>query len=109
MDYIQMTASCGLDCFNCALYLAISNDMLRKAVADKMQLLEHEAACNDCRAYGGTITALQRHEPCQVFQRTAQKYFHFCFECSDFPCDRSHPCADTASQRLTTRIFSTYA
>ncbi|OGP67961.1 MAG: hypothetical protein A2W27_03560 [Deltaproteobacteria bacterium RBG_16_44_11] len=107
MDYLQMTGPCGIDCFNCVLYLANSNKKLRKAVAEKMQLPEHEAVCNGCRAHGGIIPALKRTEPCQVFQCISQKGFKFCFECSDFPCDRLHLYADMASQRpLNTKVFN---
>jgi hypothetical protein len=29
MDYYQMTAPCGLDCFNCTFFLAHENQELR--------------------------------------------------------------------------------
>ena len=107
MDYTQMTAPCGLDCFNCALYLANDNEKIRKVVAEKIQMPLQDAACSGCRSQGGTITALKRTEPCQVFKCISQKGFQFCFECSDFPCDRLHPYADMASQRPhNTKVFN---
>ena len=36
MDYKQMTAPCGLDCFNCPLYLAIENNELRTAISKNL-------------------------------------------------------------------------
>jgi hypothetical protein len=107
MDYTQMTAPCGLDRFNCALYLANDNDKIRKAVAEKIQMPLQDAACHGCRAQSGIISALKRTEPCQVFKCIPQKRLNFCCECSDFPCDRLHPHADMASQRpLNTKIFN---
>ena len=32
MDYLQMTAPCGLDCFNCAFYLAPENPDARTQI-----------------------------------------------------------------------------
>jgi hypothetical protein len=107
MDYTQMTAPCGLDCFNCALYLANDNEKIRKAVAGKIQIPLPDAACNGCRAQGGIISPLKRIEPCQVFKCISQKQLKFCFECSDFPCGHLHPYADMASQRPhNTKIFN---
>jgi hypothetical protein len=107
MDYTQMTAPCGLDCFNCALYLANANERIRKVVAEKIQMPLPDAACNGCRAEAGVISALKRTEPCQVFKCISQKGLKFCFECSDFPCDHLHPYADMAPQRLhNTKIFN---
>ena len=33
MDYKQMTAPCGLDCFNCPMYLANENEEMRTAIS----------------------------------------------------------------------------
>ncbi len=107
MDYAQMTAPCGLDCFNCALYLANDNEKLRKTVAEKIQMPLQEAVCSGCRLQGGIISALKSTEPCQVFKCISKKGLKFCFECSDFPCDHLHPYADMASQRPhNTKIFN---
>lgn len=32
MDYLQMTAPCGLDCFNCAFYVAPENPEARAQI-----------------------------------------------------------------------------
>jgi hypothetical protein len=50
MDYTQMTAPCGLDCFNCALYLANDNEKIRKAVAGKIQIPLPDAGRSNIRA-----------------------------------------------------------
>ncbi|PKN65808.1 MAG: hypothetical protein CVU52_10950 [Deltaproteobacteria bacterium HGW-Deltaproteobacteria-10] len=99
MDYMQMTAPCGLDCFNCMLYQASGNEQLRKVIADKMQIPLEDAACNGCRAQGGQIAAVKMTVPCKVYQCISQKGISFCCDCSDFPCDHLHPYADLAAQR----------
>ncbi len=99
MDYLQMTAPCGLDCFNCLLYQALSNEQLRKVIADKMQIPLEDASCNGCRAQGGQIAAVKMTQPCKVYQCISKKGISFCCDCSDFPCDHLHPYADLAAQR----------
>ncbi|HEY3353834.1 MAG TPA: DUF3795 domain-containing protein [Polyangia bacterium] len=50
MDYAQLTAPCGLDCFNCALYLAREDPELRAKVAVRLGVPPERAACAGCRA-----------------------------------------------------------
>jgi hypothetical protein len=107
MDYTQMTSPCGLDCFNCALYLANENEKIRKAVAEKMQMPLPDAVCSGCRSQAGVIPALKITEPCHVFKCISQKQLKFCSECSDFPCDHLHPYTNMASPRPhNTKIFT---
>jgi len=107
MDYIQMTAPCGLDCFNCPLHHAHQDEALRKFLAEKMHIPLEDASCKGCRAEGGKIAAVKMTEPCRVFRCITPKGFHFCFECADFPCERLHPHADLASQRPhNTKVYN---
>ena len=43
MDYRQMTAPCGLDCFNCPLYAASTSEDLQKLIADRLNILLEKA------------------------------------------------------------------
>ncbi|MBW1666599.1 MAG: DUF3795 domain-containing protein [Deltaproteobacteria bacterium] len=107
MDYQQMTAPCGLDCFNCPMYLANENQELRTVIAKKQGIPFEKAICQGCRNEGGTIAFLGMNEPCSVFQCTEQKGIRFCFECGDFPCDNLHPYADRASEfPHNTKVFN---
>ena len=107
MDYKQMTAPCGLDCFNCPMYLAKENEGLRAAIAKNMGIPPEQASCNGCRNENGTIAFLNMTEPCNVYKCTAKKGISFCCDCSDFPCDHLHPYADMASQvPHNTKVFN---
>lgn len=107
MDYQTMTAPCGLDCFNCAVYLANSNEQLREAVAERLKLPKEAAVCQGCRHEAGIIAAIGRSKPCYVYQCTQEKGLQFCSECADFPCDYLHPYADQASQKPhNTKVFN---
>ena len=55
MDYTQMTAPCGLDCFNCPMYLANKNEKLRNVIAERLNIPLEKAVCGGCRNENGTI------------------------------------------------------
>jgi hypothetical protein len=107
MDYKQMTAPCGLDCFNCPMYLANENEELRTAISKNMGIPYEKAFCIGCRNENGTIPFLNMTEPCNVYKCTEKKGIDFCCDCSDFPCDHLHPYADMASQvPHNTKVFN---
>lgn len=107
MDYQNMTAPCGLDCFNCSLYLAIADEKLREKVAARLNVPLEKAVCNGCRNEAGVIAAIGRDKPCYVYQCIHEKGLNFCCDCSDFPCDYLHPHADQADQKPhNTKVFN---
>ncbi|HMK66752.1 MAG TPA: DUF3795 domain-containing protein [Thermodesulfobacteriota bacterium] len=107
MDFLQLTAPCGLDCFNCPMYLAQDNPGLRRKIAQNMGLPEEKASCRGCRSHNGTIPFLGMTVPCQVYQCISRKKIDLCSECSDFPCDHLHPYADRATQvPHNTKVFN---
>lgn len=98
MDYMELTAPCGLDCFNCPLYLAKDNPAIRKGVAQKMNLPEEKAFCDGCRANEGIIRIIGKTETCGTYKCVKERGIHTCAECEDqFPCDRLQPYADKAN------------
>lgn len=107
MDYLKLTAPCGLDCFNCPMFLAQNNPGLRQKVAQNLGIPEEKAVCLGCRPQNGTIPFLGMTEPCNVYRCISQKDIDFCCDCSDFPCDHLHPYADLAAQRPhNTKVFN---
>jgi hypothetical protein len=107
MDYRHMTAPCGIDCFNCPMYLAKENEKVRTAVAKYMNLPYEQAVCGGCRAEKGAPAAEGLTATCNVYKCTEKKGISFCCDCSDFPCDYLHPYADQASVRPhNTKVFN---
>jgi len=107
MDYTQMTAPCGLDCFNCPVYLAKDNEQIRASIAKRLNIPAEKAMCNGCRNENGTIGFLGMTEPCNVYKCIDQKDIKFCCDCSDFPCNHLHPYADRADQvPHNTKVFN---
>ena len=104
MDYKELTAPCGLDCFNCQRYLASENEDVRKQLATKTQQqfgMSYDqaykmAVCKGCRKDNGHCGGLLP-EPCKVYKCVSAKGLYSCAECSDFPCDNLQPFAERAS------------
>jgi hypothetical protein len=98
MDYYQMTAPCGLDCFNCPAHLAIDDQGVRAHISKMFGIPIDKAACRGCRIEGGTcLEILGQNVSCGVYTCTDKKGIQFCCGCNDFPCDNLHPYADQAS------------
>ena len=107
MDYARMTGPCGIDCFNCPLYLAQDNEGLRMKLAQNLGISPGKAVCRGCRSENGTIPFMDMTEPCNVYQCIEKQGHDFCYECKEFPCDHLHPYADGASQRPhNTKVFN---
>lgn len=107
MDFKQLTSPCGLDCFNCPMYLASENTKLRREISEKRNIPFDKAICKGCRSEFGTITAFDMTEPCRVYKCIETKNIDFCCDCSDFPCDNLHPYADKSVEIAhNTKIFN---
>ncbi len=107
MDYRQLTAPCGLDCFNCAVYRATTDDKVRAMVAQRLNIPLEAAACGGCRAAQGKPAPFCGGDVCTVWPCVTERGHEFCFECADFPCDLLHPYADKAAERPhNTKVFN---
>lgn len=104
MDLRELTAPCGLDCFNCPFYLANDNEDIRKQMALKVQEfglplsyeeIYEKVACKGCRKSNGVPPF--GTEQCKVSKCIGSKGIESCADCSDFPCDNLHPYAEHAS------------
>jgi hypothetical protein len=103
MDYHQMTAPCGLDCFNCVFYLATQNDEARAQVgqmSEKTGIPMDSLECHGCRHHAGRIPALVNQNgesfQCGTYTCASENSHHHCGECDNFPCERLQPVADKA-------------
>ena len=96
MNYEQMTAPCGLDCFNCIVYLANENQEMRAIVSKKTGIPLENAVCEGCRNINGKCPVIPME--CNVYPCAEKKGVKFCCDCSNFPCDYLHPYADQATK-----------
>jgi hypothetical protein len=103
MDYFQMTAPCGLDCFNCHFFLAGEDQEARKkleGLSQKYNVPVEVMLCRGCRNHDGRIP-LQKHSfgeehRCAAYECARGNGVKFCCDCGRFPCDNLHPYADRA-------------
>jgi Protein of unknown function (DUF3795) len=98
----ELTAPCGLDCFNCPFYLSNDNEELRKQMASLVQGYSipyeeayEKVACKGCRKRNGVPPFAT--EQCKVSNCISSKGIETCADCSDFPCDNLQPFADKAA------------
>jgi hypothetical protein len=99
INFARMTAPCGLDCFNCRLYLAGSDEKIRKENMEQYHVSYENAMCPGCRPTDGLIPVRCSFGMgrCKVYSCVSVKGIHSCADCSDFPCENLHPFAENAS------------
>ena len=103
VDYADMTAPCGLPCFECYFYLAQFDREMAETIAGVLQLAPDEVRCKGCRAEGGQCAHLAMD--CRVYSCTENKGMQTCAECQDFPCEYLHPYRDQAMKPHNTKVF----
>ncbi len=103
MDYFQMTAPCGLDCFNCHFYLAKENResmAVVEKISSEYKIPVEAMLCKGCRSHNGQIPIQKQvfgeAHHCAAYECSHEKGFRFCGDCDQFPCDNLHPYADKA-------------
>jgi hypothetical protein len=101
MDYRQMTAPCGLDCFNCPRYLANENERIRAQLEVRIKAIKAQDVhidnwlCKGCRNEKGKCVP-PNMESCKAYKCVMEKGLYSCADCSDFPCDNLQPFAEHA-------------
>ncbi len=92
----ELTAPCGLDCFNCEIYEKNITNEMRTQFAAKLQMNPEEVACKGCRLEETGCKFLG--VPCETVKCVADKNLEFCFECDDFPCVKLQPAKEGADR-----------
>jgi len=92
-----LEAPCGIHCGLCPLHLAITDEALRKRLAERLNMPPDKVVCPGCRAVDGFCPVIP--EQCATWLCVKKKGVEFCCECADFPCVKLAPCADKAPLR----------
>lgn len=95
-DKKDLTAPCGLDCFNCELYEDNLTDELSERIHSKMGVPKGEIACRGCREQDGKHFHLPNG--CATLDCAKAKNVDLCCNCNDFPCAFLAPTADQAAR-----------
>lgn len=91
----DLTAPCGLDCFNCIVYEKNITDKIRAGVAKGLNISEDKVSCKGCREQRGCVLHVS---PCPTYECIERRGVVFCFECGDFPCSKLQPASDGADK-----------
>lgn len=107
IDYHDMTAPCGLACFECYLYLAQFDEKMSEMIAGLLNVTPDLIKCKGCRGQGGKCAhhAADGVE-CRVYPCIENKDMHTCAECGDFPCEYLHPYMDHAEYPHNTKVYN---
>ena len=96
-DKRALTAPCGLDCFNCELYIENLTDKLAGLINEKLGIVKQDIPCRGCRQQDGNYWHLGL-EGCVTLDCVKEKAVDFCFNCYEFPCAKLAPTADGAAR-----------
>jgi len=94
MDKNELAAPCGIDCSQCRLYLALTDENLRKLLAERMNRPVDKVTCTGCRSIDGHCPVIG--EQCATYICWQEKSVDYCCDCSEFPCQKLMPCSDRA-------------
>lgn len=94
MNYRELTAICGIDCFNCELYKENITDEMRKRIAPFLKKDPDGFQCEGCRASGCAMIPTE----CATKKCAESKGVEFCSDCDLFPCVKLQPCCDRADK-----------
>lgn len=94
----KLITPCGLYCGRCPLYLARTDALLRKRMAEAQGVEEIKLElCAGCKTLEGKVPVLNS-PVCAPYTCVTSKNLEFCYECPDFPCLKLAPCTDRASE-----------
>lgn len=82
-DKKNLSAPCGLDCFNCELHESNLTEKLSELIHSKMGIPKDEIACKGCRQQDGKHYLLPS-EGCATLDCAKSKCVEFCYECIQF-------------------------
>lgn len=112
MDVKELTAPCGIPCFECVSFKAGLDETIQKALSQRTGIALEEATCPGCRPNQGKCFLFKKNNlfpegkcmlfseeegQCKIYRCTQTKGIHNCSECRNFPCHNLHPLADKAA------------
>ena len=113
MDYKNLTAPCGLACFNCPVCVskpsfktAIMSGAVKLILFKKLDFKKRNSICRGCRTEDGKCKATGFVEPCKIYSCSKQKGVEFCYECGIFPCDHFQPYKNKAFLPHNTKVYN---
>lgn len=95
MNYNEVTAFCGIDCWNCQMFHTNLTDEMVEHFTKNYNKTREEITCLGCKLQGGCPLM---GNTCQTRSCVTAKGLDFCSDCDEFPCKNLHPAADGAER-----------
>jgi hypothetical protein len=103
-ERLDLVAPCGIDCGTCELNICRDNPALARYLLG-IGIPEDRIPCDGCRKEEGGCPVIGG--ACATYLCITEKGHDFCFECSDFPCNKLQPAADRAETLPhNTKVFN---
>lgn len=88
---IIMVAPCGIYCGDCAAHKVKDVPALQGALT---RVGWNGVVCPGCRTLKGSCQFVEG--TCETYSCAAEQGLDFCFECTEFPCEKLNPAVDRA-------------
>jgi hypothetical protein len=98
-ELTNLTAVCGIDCFNCEFFHTNVDEFFNTMPPEKNAIFAargmtvEKVRCNGCKNGGCTTIGGK----CDTLECAKEKKMEFCYECGQFPCSKLQPLADYAA------------
>lgn len=102
MDKKNLTAPCGLDCFNCQLYETNITDEAKIKMAAYRKISPEEVPCKGCKLEKGKCFG----NSCATYDCAQKKDVAFCNECNEFPCSMLMPTAQGVTYPHNMKLYN---
>ena len=105
MNKIELTAPCGLDCFNCPAFESNITEEYKTQVSGFLKIPREETSCKGCRDEKGYCRfATGKH--CATWDCVQEKGVTYCYECNDFPCKLLMPSQQGAQFPHNMKVYN---
>jgi hypothetical protein len=112
MNYKELTAPCGIPCFECVSYKAKTNETIKKRISVGIEMDYDKSECEGCRSRNGKAFLSEKNNifpegksilmnsngKCKIYLCVESKKIHDCSECDNFPCEKLQPLSDRANK-----------
>ena len=82
---VRPDSYCGLYCGACFVVRAERENLQKELVKKYSNLKPEEVKCQGCKSEGYVFRGCQK---CKIRQCAQEKKLEFCFECSEYPCEK---------------------
>jgi len=105
MNKKELTAPCGLDCFNCPTYEGIITDEWKIKASEYLKIPPEDVPCKGCRDERGNCKFAPDNQ-CATWHCAQEKGVTFCHECADFPCKLLMPTLQGAQYPHNMKVYN---